>query len=267
MNYIHQINAFWERISKGEQLSTTSVALYFTLLHLNNLSGWRRPMRVYPREVMELTGIGSSKTYHYHLSILKDRGFIDYEPGKNQYQATQVLLLCFSPVGQVPVQKIPGQSNGKERTEERQPLGTPSFTGLTEDAKHINKETIKHKTKDEGGFWELKVKIREDYEAFVKKRTGFPARINEVDAQGLENITAYLLAGNKGNPVTVWQKLLSGWDKLNSFYQSKISLEQIDKNFLSMLTQIEKSYENDRKHYTEGTEGERSHSERKDFGF
>lgn len=82
MNYIHQLNGFWEKVS-GENLNTSSVVLYMALLHVCNNTGWKVKFNSQRDYLLHLSKIGSVHTYYAAIKELTERGFIKYEKGIN----------------------------------------------------------------------------------------------------------------------------------------------------------------------------------------
>ena len=77
MNYIAQINAFWDS-STTNPLSTGQVSLYFALLHVCNRSNWTEWFAA-PNQVLSvLTGLSRSGILKAR-NELKQRGLIDFQ--------------------------------------------------------------------------------------------------------------------------------------------------------------------------------------------
>ena len=77
MNYIAQINAFWDSATTNP-LSTGQVSLYFALLHVCNRSNWTEWFAA-PNQVLSvLTGLSRSGILKAR-NELKQRGLIDFQ--------------------------------------------------------------------------------------------------------------------------------------------------------------------------------------------
>ena len=77
MNYIAQINAFWDSATTNP-LSTVQVSLYFALLHVCNRSNWTEWFAA-PNQVLSvLTGLSRSGILKAR-NELKQRGLIDFQ--------------------------------------------------------------------------------------------------------------------------------------------------------------------------------------------
>lgn len=80
MNYIHQLNAFWEEqarlMNEGKGLSPTQSALYLALLHCNNQCGWREVFQKDKETLMAMSGINQDKTFYKNRDALVESGFV-----------------------------------------------------------------------------------------------------------------------------------------------------------------------------------------------
>ena len=89
MNYIAQINAFWEKFNSLSDGKPYHIAVYFALLHINNQTGWKPVFRVNYQTILQLTQV-SVNTYYKACKWLFDNGFLKfYEKGANQYQSAR----------------------------------------------------------------------------------------------------------------------------------------------------------------------------------
>jgi hypothetical protein len=86
MNYIQQINAFWDKLENDQDLKPTAIVVYTALLQINNKTGWKDKFRVVYGQVLSMTGI-SKNTYYSALDELVKGDYLEYEKGPNQYQA------------------------------------------------------------------------------------------------------------------------------------------------------------------------------------
>ena len=244
MNYILQVNAFWDKHGSKGNLSPTSIAVYFCLLHLNNMSGWKPIIKVHPREITDLTNINSPRTLYDHLRQLKKHQLIDYSTPANQYTSISLLINCLYGAEQLPEQKLPEQLPGNCEATTQQPSQVPDNQVSYKHPKLLNNKTFKHKKNKGAVFDDFENLFLNDYQTFIKKRTGVSANLNEADWQALKNIAAHLKTGKGDAAIKAWQKILTNWNKMNSYFQSKLSLYQMDKNLLSIIDQIENQNEN-----------------------
>ena len=77
MNYIAEINAFWDLVAINP-LSTGQVSLYFALLHINNKSNWTEWFTVSNQVLSILTGLSRSGISKAR-NELKQRGIIEFK--------------------------------------------------------------------------------------------------------------------------------------------------------------------------------------------
>jgi hypothetical protein len=93
MNFIKQFNTFFENLLT-EPLSSNAVYLYFTLFYINNKCNWKREFTVANSTLMGLTGFDKNKIDRSR-NELKQKGYINYQNGKNQFQAGTYEILNF----------------------------------------------------------------------------------------------------------------------------------------------------------------------------
>jgi len=86
MDYIKQINAFWQKCELDMDLKPSSSIVYLSLLQINNRCGWKDRFRVAFGQVLSMTGI-TKNTYYSAIKELVDGGYVIYEKGPNQYQS------------------------------------------------------------------------------------------------------------------------------------------------------------------------------------
>lgn len=270
MNYISQINAFWKRCEEQEALGPTSIAIYFALLQIQNTSGWKPKIRIHPRELMNLTGIGSVKTLYHHLAKLRECSMIAFQPGTNQYHPTYFTINNLYGAVSLPRQKLPEHGNSTVTASKqqlpKQTSETPENTDSSEAPKPVNKETLKQGEKEEQVFEDLKKKLLLIYKGFVHQRMKMPAKISSQDLEALNSIARYLMDGST-KPEEVWQQLFQNWARLSEYYQAQICLTQIDKNLMNNLYQIQRPVKKANSTPFQKPINERSHAERKNIQF
>lgn len=84
MNYIRELNAFRDWLMLNH-LNTSGVALWYTLMAVNNMAGWKEWFTVPNPTLMQLTKL-SKQGLADARSELKNKKLIDYRPG-NRKQA------------------------------------------------------------------------------------------------------------------------------------------------------------------------------------
>ena len=141
MNYISQLNAFWERQSTEGDLSPTAISIYLALLNLNNRCGWKIEFLATYGEVLNLTGIGNNKTYYAAIDKLVEVNLISYRKGKNQFQAASFTIKVL--YQKTEEQPLSIAQAGVKHTEE-QSLSSVHIL------KQVNNKNIKTNTTKEG---------------------------------------------------------------------------------------------------------------------
>lgn len=89
MNYIKQINAFYDRLETNS-LSTSAIALWHALMHINNKAGWQREFSVAVSVLCVKTGL-SERTISNARNELKQKKFIDFKSRKGNKSAVYIL--------------------------------------------------------------------------------------------------------------------------------------------------------------------------------
>lgn len=82
----------------------------------------------------------------------------------------------------------------------------------------------------------------EVYDLFIKSKTGFPAKIDEVQGASMKKLIQYLSNAskekNEEGGLKTWQYILNNWGSIEDFYQSKLKLTEINSNIVNILAQI-----------------------------
>lgn len=93
MNYLAELNAFHDYLLLN-QLSTSEIALWHALVHINNKTMWKTEFTASNLMLQQLTGLSLSGIASAR-NKLKQRGVLTYAPGKAR-QAGKYHLLHFS---------------------------------------------------------------------------------------------------------------------------------------------------------------------------
>lgn len=93
MNFIKQFNTFFENLLT-EPLGSNAVYLYFTLFYINNKCNWKKEFTVANSTLMGLTGFDKNKIDRAR-NELKQKRYINYKNGRNQFQAGIYEILSF----------------------------------------------------------------------------------------------------------------------------------------------------------------------------
>jgi DnaD/phage-associated family protein len=90
MNYIKLINAFYDRLETNS-LSTSAIALWHALVHVNNKAGWQREFTVAVSVLCVKTGL-SERTITNARNDLKIKGYLDFKSRKGSKSAVYWLF-------------------------------------------------------------------------------------------------------------------------------------------------------------------------------
>lgn len=93
MNYIAELNAFHDYLLLN-QLSTSEIALWHALVHINNKTMWKTEFAASNLILQQLTGLSISGITSAR-NKLKQRGILEYAPGKAR-QVGKYYLFHFS---------------------------------------------------------------------------------------------------------------------------------------------------------------------------
>lgn len=92
MNYIHHLNAFFEKAASDPNLNPTHLSLYLALFQLWNLQHFRNPMSICRSQLLFLSKIGSKTTYHKCLQELHQGTYLTYHPSHNPLRGSVVTM-------------------------------------------------------------------------------------------------------------------------------------------------------------------------------
>jgi len=85
----------------------------------------------------------------------------------------------------------------------------------------------------------------EEWFNFYERLMGVQYRFNGADGKALKSIIAYLKAitGDEAQALTLWQALLSSWDKLDDFYKNNADLKFINSQINKILNHVKRTHE------------------------
>ena len=100
MNYLLQINAFWQKFNELPDGKPYHISLYFTLCHINNRCGWRKIFNVNFEKILELSRLDKN-TYYKACTFLYENGFLElYQKGQNQYESAHFSIKVLSDISE-----------------------------------------------------------------------------------------------------------------------------------------------------------------------
>jgi hypothetical protein len=94
INLIEQSRRFWGMMRDGSvELRSSSITIYLYLLDVNNECGWKEWFTIQQNVALKATGIGSNRTYYKALQELREKGFIKYVPGLNNFKSALINII------------------------------------------------------------------------------------------------------------------------------------------------------------------------------
>ncbi|MFB9271048.1 MULTISPECIES: hypothetical protein [Flavobacteriaceae] len=95
MNYIKHLNGVYIQFSKDNRLNPTHISLYIALFQLWNYNRFPAEFHISREEIMKLSKIGSTATYHKCIKELNHWKYIIYKPSHNPFKGSKVKLFNF----------------------------------------------------------------------------------------------------------------------------------------------------------------------------
>ncbi|XCF04816.1 hypothetical protein ABI125_08750 [Tamlana crocina] len=136
INYIKHLNGLFGQFSKDSRLNPTHVSLYMALFQCWNSNYFRDEFYINREEVMHLSKIGSTATYHKCIKELSHWNYLLYMPSHNPFKGSKVKMFNFEPSSE----QAMNNSTVKNQTSTEQALIPIN--------KHIQtKENLKNKNK------------------------------------------------------------------------------------------------------------------------
>lgn len=211
---------WFEMIWENPELTANHTSLYFWLCEIWNRLGKPERFQITSSECMAGMLVKTYKTYKKCFDDLIKMGCINLlKQSTNQYQCNVIALVKFD--------KAPTKALSKARVK-AQSKSKPIFI------KPINPEPLTNKTyADCIGL----------YNSFCLKKLNVSAKIDGAQGNAMKSIIAYLssIPKIKEGAHTVQESLsfvFDNWDKVDSFYQTKIKLTDINSNFINILNSI-----------------------------
>lgn len=254
INGFRQIERFYSIVYSGKhEIRTQHVSLYMFLLNQNNRSNWSEWFKCPFDLAMAGACIGSKQTYYNSLHDLKEWNLIDYIPGENNWKSPKISLICLS---KNEPQHVPQCEPMDEQLHEQvtiqlpEQVNEPIYKLITNKlnnyitlnwSKLISPEGDPGK-KEENTSKGLHQNMISVYSDFITKKTSVPAKITAGDGKAMKEIITYMKNASKDKSddgvLNSWSHLLGSWDKLESFYQGKLKLMEINSNMVNLINQI-----------------------------
>lgn len=104
MNYIKHLTGFFEKVSTDFDLNPTHISLYMAIFQLWNQNRFQNPISISRDELMRISKIASTATYHKCIKDLTKRGYVIYKPSFNPFKGS-LLEVCNLDFYTKPIQK------------------------------------------------------------------------------------------------------------------------------------------------------------------
>ena len=93
MNYIKHLTGFFEKVSVDYDLNPTHISLYMAIFQLWNQNRFQNPISISRDELMRISKIASTATYHKCMKDLTEREYVIYKPSFNPFKGS-ILEVC-----------------------------------------------------------------------------------------------------------------------------------------------------------------------------
>jgi SOS-response transcriptional repressor LexA len=141
MNYIKHLTGFFEKVSVDHDLNPTHISLYMSIFQLWNQNRFQNPIGISRDELMRISKIASSATYHKCIKELHEKGYVKYSPSFNPFKGStlEVINLDFytKPILKKEIKRMKSQQKNKQVIE--QPIEQ-----LNEQAVNKHRTSTKH---------------------------------------------------------------------------------------------------------------------------
>ena len=93
MNYIKHLTGFFEKVSADYDLNPTHISLYMAIFQLWNQNRFQNPISISRNELMRISKIASTATYHKCMKDLTEREYVIYKLSFNPFKGS-ILEVC-----------------------------------------------------------------------------------------------------------------------------------------------------------------------------
>ena len=93
MNYIKHLTGFFEKVGADYELNATHISLYMAIFQLWNQNRFQNPISISRDELMRISKIASTATYHKCVKDLTEREYVIYKPSFNPFKGS-ILEVC-----------------------------------------------------------------------------------------------------------------------------------------------------------------------------
>ena len=92
MEQFNILSAFLGKAAHDNRLLPTHISLYIAMMSMWEQSRFSIPFRITRKELMHLSKLASTATYHKCLKELVRYGYVIYEPSYNHYLGSRISL-------------------------------------------------------------------------------------------------------------------------------------------------------------------------------
>ena len=92
MQQFNILSGFMGKAAHDNRLLPTHISLYIAMMSMWEQSRFSIPFRITRKELMHLSKLASTATYHKCLKELVSYGYINYEPSYNHYLGSRIYL-------------------------------------------------------------------------------------------------------------------------------------------------------------------------------
>jgi len=143
MNYVRHLNAFLELVAIDGRLTPCHISTYMSLFQLWNKSRFPDKLSVCRSEVMEISKIGSTRTYYKCMKQLHEYGYLAYFPSNNPLRGSIVTLYDLGESDLAVESEEDKNDDEKEKNEDEKPK---DFLRNTPDRTQVRQEQNRHKS-------------------------------------------------------------------------------------------------------------------------
>ena len=122
MNYIKHLTGFFEKVSIDFDLNPTHISLYMAVFQLWNQNRFQNPIGISRDELMRISKIASTATYHKCMKELTEKGYVKYKPSFNPFKGStlDVINLDFytKPIQKKEIKKLKSQQKNEQVIEQ-----------------------------------------------------------------------------------------------------------------------------------------------------
>lgn len=118
MNYIKHLTGFFEKVSTDFDLNPTHISLYMAIFQLWNQNRFQNPIGITRDELMRISKIASSATYHKCMKDLTANEYVIYKPSYNPFKGSTLEVINLDhytkPILKKDIKKLKSQQKNEQ---------------------------------------------------------------------------------------------------------------------------------------------------------